>query len=183
VPGSRLPATHRPRLVDDLADGFEMGETNPDLMWPKSIEVFDKMRREDGQVGSSSARSRCRSAARLGQIDPRRPRRGRRVRRDRPRPADQGSGRRKRPCAPGPVLVQEHLRLALLELVYGHSFFEQVYRPEGDPAHLGKLAWRPPRTISRDRRRRRRRPGRDQQYSPARLKNDVRSRSTGSSPT
>ena len=27
-------------------------ETNPDLRWPKSIEVFDKMRREDAQVGS-----------------------------------------------------------------------------------------------------------------------------------
>jgi hypothetical protein len=30
----------------------ETFETNPDLMWPKSIEVFDKMRREDAQVGS-----------------------------------------------------------------------------------------------------------------------------------
>ena len=33
-----------------LAD--EAHETNPDLQWPKSNEVYDKMRREDAQVGS-----------------------------------------------------------------------------------------------------------------------------------
>jgi hypothetical protein len=42
----------------------------------------------------------------------------------------------------------EHLRLALLELVYGHSFFEQVYEIVNGRAQLSKLAWRPPRTIS-----------------------------------
>jgi hypothetical protein len=38
--------------------------------------------------------------------------------------------------------------LALLELPYGHSFFEQVYDQSGQGTHLAKLAWRPPRTIS-----------------------------------
>ena len=33
-----------------LADAAH--ETNPDLVWPQSLEVFDKMRREDAQVGS-----------------------------------------------------------------------------------------------------------------------------------
>ncbi|MEO5919924.1 MAG: hypothetical protein ABIQ01_02160 [Pseudolysinimonas sp.] len=44
----------------------------------------------------------------------------------------------------------DHLRLALLELVFGHAYFEQVYDTETDPegrAHLKKLAYRPPRTI------------------------------------
>ncbi|MBG9885436.1 hypothetical protein ABE10_02310, partial [Bacillus toyonensis] len=41
------------------------------------------------------------------------------------------------------------LRLALLELPFGHSVFEQVYRIESGRARLGKLAWRPPRTISK----------------------------------
>ncbi|WP_445241966.1 phage portal protein family protein, partial [Microbacterium testaceum] len=41
----------------------------------------------------------------------------------------------------------EFLRLALLELVFGHSVFEQVYEPDAfGRAHLRKLAWRPPRT-------------------------------------
>ena len=43
----------------------------------------------------------------------------------------------------------DHLRLALLELPFGHSFFEQVYRIEGRRARLRKLGWRPPRTISK----------------------------------
>lgn len=44
---------------------------------------------------------------------------------------------------------QDHLRLALLELVFGHSIFEQVYRIDDTSglARLRKLAWRPPRTI------------------------------------
>ena len=43
----------------------------------------------------------------------------------------------------------DHLRLALLEFVYGHSFFEQVYRVEAGRVWLHKLAWRPPETISK----------------------------------
>ena len=43
----------------------------------------------------------------------------------------------------------DHLRLALLEFVYGHSFFEQVYRAESGRIWLHKLAWRPPETISK----------------------------------
>ena len=30
----------------------DTAETNPDLAWPASIAVFDKMRREDSQVSS-----------------------------------------------------------------------------------------------------------------------------------
>ena len=43
----------------------------------------------------------------------------------------------------------EHLDLAVEALPYGHSVFEQVARVEGGRAHLRKLAWRPPRTISK----------------------------------
>lgn len=127
----------------------ETFETNPELMWPKSIEVFDKMRREDAQVGSvlRAVTLPIRSAKWL--IDP------------------NGASdevvqfvatnlglpvKGQPPASPlrtrGRFSWEEHLRLALLELVYGHSFFEQVYRIEGGRAHLAKLAWRPPRTIS-----------------------------------
>ncbi|GGH34171.1 phage portal protein family protein [Microbacterium album] len=127
----------------------ETHETNPDLQWPKSIDVFDRMRREDPQVKSvlravtlpimrtewAIDGAGCRPevidlvAADLGL-----PVKGR------------------APVAPlrtkGRFSWKEHLRLALLELVYGHSFFEQVYDQAGGRAHLTKLAWRPPRTIS-----------------------------------
>jgi len=127
----------------------ETFETNPDLLWPKSLELYDKMRREDAQVGSvlRAVTLPIRSANWI--IDP--------------NGADEqivefvanDLGLRIKGQEPKPVLRTrdrfswaEHLRLALLELVYGHSFFEQVYRPQDDMLHLSKLAWRPPRTIS-----------------------------------
>lgn len=129
----------------------ESVETNPELIWPKSIEVFDKMRREDAQVGSvlRAVKLPIRSAAWM--IDPA----GAREEVVDLVAADLGLPVKGRDPVP-PVRTRgrfswaEHLRLTLLELVYGHSFFEQVYdvtRGDGR-AHLRKLAWRPPRTIS-----------------------------------
>lgn len=127
----------------------ESHETNPDLMWPKSIDVYDKMRREDSQVGSvlravtlpiRSASWHLDPAGAADEVvdlvatDLNLPVKGR------PLVAPVRSRDR--------FLWTEHLRLALLELVFGHSVFEQVYRIEGGRARLRKLAWRPPRTIS-----------------------------------
>jgi len=53
-----------------------------------------------------------------------------------------------------PFNFGEHVRLALLKLVFGFSYFEKVFdvRPDGPNgalvAHLADLQWRPPRTIS-----------------------------------
>lgn len=124
------------------------GEKNKDLQWPKSVEVYDQMRREDSQVGSvlRAVTLPIRSARWI--IDP--------------AGADErvvslvaeDLGLPVKGRAPAPALrardrfsFDEHLRLALLSLVYGHSFFEQVYRPEGELLRLRKLAWRPPRSI------------------------------------
>lgn len=125
-------------------------ETNPDVKWPKSIAVFDKMRREDPQVKSvlravtlpilrtewviDGAGCRPEVVAHVA--------------------ADLGLPVKGEPfVAPlrtkGRLSFKEVLRLALLELVYGHSFFEQVYSiDDAGRAHIAKLAWRPPRTIS-----------------------------------
>lgn len=124
-------------------------ETNPDLQWPKSIDVFDRMRREDPQVKSvlravtlpiqrtewviDGAGCRPEVVAHVA--------------------ADLGLPVKGEPfVAPlrtrGRFSFKEFLRLALLELVYGHSFFEQVYDQSSGATHLVKLAWRPPRTIS-----------------------------------
>ncbi|WP_188043673.1 phage portal protein family protein [Changpingibacter yushuensis] len=127
----------------------ESHETNLDLVWPRSIDVFDKMRREDAQVGSvlRAVTTPIRSTAWM--IDPA----GARsdvvdlVARDLGVPV-RGQGPVASVRTKGRFSWSEHLRLALLELVYGHSFFEQVYSADGELIHLAKLAWRPPRTIS-----------------------------------
>ncbi len=126
-------------------------ETNPDLQWPLSIDVFDRMRREDPQVKSVLRAvtlpilrtewvldgTGCRDEVTAHVA------------------ADMGLQVKGKPAkAPlrtkGRFSFREFLRLALLELVYGHSVFEQVYDQSSEPgrAHLAKLAWRPPRTIS-----------------------------------
>ena len=129
----------------------ETHETNPDLMYPKSIDVFDRMRREDPQVKSviravtlpvirtewALDGAGCREEVNefisqsIGVQVKGKPNRAAR--------------RRK-----GRFSMKEHLRMALLCLVYGHSFFEQVYGVDAARRNtLDKLAWRPPRTISK----------------------------------
>jgi len=127
----------------------ETHETNPDLQWPLSIDVFDRMRREDPQVKSVLRAvtltimrtdwvldgTGCRDEV-VDQIA-----------------ADLGLPVKGQPyVAPlrtkGRFSFKEFLRLALLSLPYGHSYFEQVYDQSTGSTRLAKLAWRPPRTIS-----------------------------------
>lgn len=140
--------------VGDLASwgalAAQSHETNPDLMWPKSLDVYDKMRREDSQVGSVLRAVTLPIRSAVWVLDPA----------GSPDEVvslvanDLALQVKGRPYeAPlrekGKFSWDEHLRLALLELVYGHSFFEQVYDPREDGrAHLKKLAWRPPRSIT-----------------------------------
>ena len=124
-------------------------ESNPDLQWPASIDVFDRMRREDSQV-KSVLKAVTLPILRTGwSLDPTgvRPEVLQVVAEDlglpvKGQPAQPQGRRRDR------FSWQDHLRMALLELVFGHSIFEQVYRIDGGLARLRKLAWRPPRTIS-----------------------------------
>jgi len=128
----------------------EANETNPDLMWPLSIEVFDKMRREDSQIGSVLRAVTLPIRGAEWMIDPA----GARDEVVELVATDLGlSVKGQPPLRPlrtkGRFQWGEHLRLALLELVYGHSFFEQVYEAEGNRLRLKKLAWRPPRSIAK----------------------------------
>lgn len=127
----------------------ETHETNPDLLWPESINVFDRMRNEDSQVGSvlRAVQLPIRSATWF--VDPN----GARDEVVEFVAKDLGLPVKGKPLelpnrTRGKFSWAEHLRLALLEHPFGHSFFEQVYRPEGNFLHLAKLAWRPPRTIA-----------------------------------
>lgn len=130
-------------------------EPTPELAWPKSVEVFDRMRRQDAQV-SSVLRAVTSPIMRTGW-------------------AVDGTG-----CSDEvtefvatnlglPVKGAEaegdntatlrgrdrfswsaHTRLALTMLPFGHSYFEQVYRiDDAGQARLRKLAFRPQRSIAK----------------------------------
>ncbi|MFD4957139.1 hypothetical protein [Microbacterium sp. NPDC058389] len=128
----------------------ETHEENPDLVWPKSIDVFDRMRREDPQVMSVLRAVMLPIMRTEWALDATgvRPEVAKHV------ADDFGLPIKGQPyVAPlrtkGRFSFGEYRRLALLSLVFGHSVFEQVYRVDAfGLAHLGKLAWRPPRTIA-----------------------------------
>ncbi|HWJ09056.1 MAG TPA: hypothetical protein VNS46_06735, partial [Nocardioides sp.] len=135
---------------DDLTN-----EPTPELVWPKSVEVFDRMRRQDAQV-SSVLRAVSSPILRTGwSID------GKGVPDEVVEFVASNLGL--------PILGAEidgdntatlrgrdrfswsaHTRLALTCLPFGHSYFEQVYRyDEAGMARLRKLAFRPQRSISK----------------------------------
>lgn len=133
----------------DLAE--EAHEKNPDLQWPQSIETYDQMRLEDSQVASVLSAVTLPIRSTRWEIDPAgaRDEVARQIAEDLGLPLkgeDEPPGRRRQR---GRFSWDDFLRLALLELPHGHSVFEQVYRIEDGRARLGKLAWRPPRTISK----------------------------------
>jgi phage gp29-like protein len=125
-------------------------ETNPQLVWPLSIEAYDKMRREEPQVVSVLRAVMLPILSAQYQLDPGEAREEVVTR----LAADLGLTIKGRDPVPphrtrGRFSWREYLRLALLSLVYGHSVFEQVYEPDAfGLLRLKKLAWRPPRTIS-----------------------------------
>ena len=140
--------------VEDLlswsAMSGESDEANPALRWPQSLEIYSQMRL-DAQVKSTllavalpvrranwalDATGCRREVVDVVSQDLDLPIRGE-------APAPSASRRR------GRFSWQEHLRLAQLEDVYGHSVFEQVGEIEGGLWRLKKLAWRPHRTISK----------------------------------
>lgn len=131
------------------AGWWEDEEPTPELRWPKNIEVYDKMRRTDAQVGSVLRAVTLPVRRTAWWVDPNGARPevvafvadnlGLPVKGEAPKPWPRSRDR---------FSWSEHLRLALLMLVFGHSPFEQVYRIEAGMARLRKLAWRPPRTIS-----------------------------------
>lgn len=130
---------------------YSLEETAPELRWPLSIAVYHRMRRQDAQVSSVLRAVTSPILRTTWRIDPAdaRPEVVAHVAGDLGLPiVGQGND--------VPVLRgrdrfswTEHVRLALLMLVYGHMFFEQTYRFDDDGrAHLRKLGPRMPRTIT-----------------------------------
>ena len=125
-------------------------EETPELRWPHSVEVYDRMRRQDSTVRSSLQAVKLPIQRTTWRIHPNGAR---------PRVVQACADELGLPIVgsrPRPVLRTrdrfswaEHLRLSLLKLDFGHSFFEQTYRIDASGfAHIRKLGWRPPRTIS-----------------------------------
>lgn len=127
-------------------------EQTPELRWPLSIPVYEAMHEQESQV-ASVLRAVTLPIRRTGyRIDGTGcdPRVTDLVSVDIGLPvAGQDQGLEARRRTRDRFSFHDHLRLALLELRYGHSFFEQLYRPEGSLYRLRKLAWRPPRTITK----------------------------------
>ena len=126
-------------------------ETTPELRWPRSVQVYDRMRNEDAQV-TSVLRAVTLPVRRTGwriQQGPAREEVARQVAEDLGLPfagdAESPPPGRTR----GRFSWSEHLQMALLCTAYGHMFFEQVYRiDENGRARLRKLAPRLPRTLT-----------------------------------
>lgn len=133
----------------DLTD-----EETPELRWPLSVLVYDRMRKQDAQVGSVLRAVNSPIVRTQTRVD--------------------GSGCRDEVTEfvadnlGLPILGADedhtaklrgrdrfswtdHKRLACLMLPFGHSYFEQIYRwdPESGYFRLRKLAPRLPRTISK----------------------------------
>lgn len=125
-------------------------ETTPELRWPFSVAVFDRMRRQDAQVTSVLRAVTLPVLRTPWRIDPAGARDEvvERVRQDLNLPvvgAEEVAPLRTKDR----FSWDEHLFHALISLPIGHMFFEQQYRIEADGyAHLRKLAPRMPRTIT-----------------------------------
>ncbi|MCW2165075.1 hypothetical protein B0I12_002230 [Microbacterium hydrothermale] len=127
----------------------EVNESNPDMMWPESNNVYDRMRSEDSQVGSVLRAVTQPILSTDWVINPN----GAPDHVVRNIASDFGlpvKGEKPSPPLRTRDRFQwtEHCRLALTSLPFGHAYFEQVYRAENGLYHLRKLAWRPPRTIA-----------------------------------
>lgn len=130
--------------------GLADDEETPELQWPRNIDVYDKMRRQDSQVMSVLRAVTLPIRRTEWRIDPNgaRPEVVQLISEDLGLPI-KGEAVTATVRTRDRFSWKEHLRLALLMLPFGHSYFEQVYRfDERGRARLRKLGFRPQRTIS-----------------------------------
>jgi hypothetical protein len=132
-------------------------ESTPELAWPLSIEVFDRMRRQDSQCLSVLRAVTLPVRRTTWRLDPA----GARDEVVDLVAADLGLSVKGQEADPPALRTRDrfswpdHLRQALLMLPFGHMYFEQLYRllPTGPggtlQARLHKLAPRMPRTIAK----------------------------------
>lgn len=131
------------------ADDFEQ---TPELRWPLSVDVFDRMRRTDAQVASVLRAVTLPIRRTTWRVDPNgaRPEVVNLIASDLGLPVVGGDSESQARRTRGGFSWPEHLRMALLMLPFGHMFFEQVLWPAepGRRHRLRKLGPRMPRTIT-----------------------------------
>lgn len=129
-------------------------EQVPELRWPLATEVYDRMRRSDAQIASVLRAVTLPVLSTGWAIDPNgaRDEVAEQIADDLglplvgtdPRSVQQGRRRRDR------FSFQRHLQLALLNLPFGHMYFEQVVRiDDRGRARLRKLGPRMPKSIAK----------------------------------
>lgn len=133
---------------------LDENEPTPELRWPHSIDVYDRMRRQEAQVSSVLRAATLPIRRTRWSIDGTgcNPLVTQTVASDLGLPIrDAAPAGEPHPRRRGRFSWHQHLRLALLMLPFGYSFFEQVYRYDeaSELYHLRKLLWLPPRTISK----------------------------------
>lgn len=128
-----------------------MREPTPELRWPRSVEVYEQMRRQDAQVQSVIRAVTLPVRRTPWRIDPAgaRPEVVALVAEDLGLPVKGADESTSPPLRTrGRFSWSEHLSNALLSLVFGHAFFEQEARiDEAGRARLRKLALRPSHTL------------------------------------
>ena len=150
------PLTERGYVVDSGPAGslavtsLLAREQSLELEWPRSIEVYDRMRRSDAQVASVLRAVTLPVERTAWRVDGT----GCRDEVTQHIAGDMGLPILGADASPIPRRTRdrfswtEHLRLALLMLPFGHMYFEQVYRYDDQGmVHLRKLGPRMPRTI------------------------------------
>ncbi len=145
------PLVERGRVVASSGwwTSLDDHEDAPELRWPLSVHVFDRMRRTDSQVASVLRAVTLPVRRTTWRIAPdgARDEVAEQIATDLGLPLEgsQPISNRTRDRFSWP----DHLRLALLELPYGHMFFEQVVRiDDAGRVRLRKLGPRMPRTIA-----------------------------------
>ena len=125
-------------------------DDNPELRFPRSVEVYSRMRREETQLQSVLRAVKLPIERTNWWLDVRdvRPEVAEFVARNLGLPLDGKSGTADRRRRLGRFSWQRHLRVALAHLDYGFAFFEQVYEYREGRLWLRKLGERPQSTIS-----------------------------------
>lgn len=127
---------------------YDPAEETPELLWPQSIHVYDRMRRQDAQIRAILHAITLPLRRPIWAVDPAGadPAIAAEVAEDLDLPV-LGKERTRPPRTAGRFSWSEHLRMALLALSYGHMPFEQVYDVVDGKARLRKLAPRFPATL------------------------------------
>jgi len=133
------------------AEDSAASEANWELRWPACIRPYARMAREDSQVKSVLKAVTLPIRRTTWRLDPNGAdaERVRLVAEDLRLPVLGESGNSPAAQTGGHASWDKHLPWALKSLVFGHAFFEVVFREVDGRDRLHKLAYRPPETIAK----------------------------------